>query len=345
MPTLALPSEPMTFCRVDLTNPLDPWSDECAEHISILLQSHSDQSLELLHPNVDFRLPLLTVLYIDSTKAGGRAPGRFAELLKLPNFPDTTLGSWGSPDSYDHAKLAMYWYMALFQDPLHAKNDLIDGIMHIFERTMNHCSELRVSTLNLLGVIMKHLRATTTSLDISREDPPSGDNLTLSCTLPSGTRPLHRIRASNPWVLLHLDTLFVQSSIFVQEDRADLGCPETPEKVFIAKARLALYDEPEEGGEHEHVAAHKPDPKITRSAQVHLSGASVWLLSASLLLSILTAPRCSFQKLSDMSGLKTLLKCFVMGIMSSHGNSWWAILSPNGPHSHLLGVVPLRQFS
>jgi len=267
-PTHALPSDPMTFCRVDHTNPLDLWSGECAERISILLQPHSDQSLEFLHPNMDFRLPLLAALYIDSTKAGGGAPGAFADLLKVRNFPDITLDSWGWPDSYDHAKLAIYWYMALFQVPPHdggSKNDPIDGIIHLFGLTMTHSSEFTVSALYLLGVIMKHLRATTTSLDISREDPPSGDNLTLSYTPPSGSRSSHGIRASNPWVLLHLDTLFVQSSIFVQEDRADLGYPDTPEKVFIAKARLALYDELEEGGEHEHVTAHQPDPKLLQS--------------------------------------------------------------------------------
>jgi len=267
-PTPALPSDRMTFCRVDLTNPLDLWSDECVERISILLQSHSDQSLESLHPNVDSRLPLLAALYIDSTKAGGRAPGSFAELLKLPNFAVITLDSWGWPDSYDHAKLAMYWYMALFQDPPHdggSKNDPIDGITRLFELAMTHSSEFTVSALYLLGVIMKHLRATTTALDISRGDPPSGDNLTLSCTLPSGSHSSHTTRASDPWVLLHLDTLFVQSSIFFQEDRADLGYPDTPERVFIAKARLALYDELEEGGEHQHVTAHRPDPRLLQS--------------------------------------------------------------------------------
>jgi len=267
-PTPVLPSEPMTFCRVDLTTPLDLWSGECANRISALLQSHSDQSLESSHPNVDFRLPLLAALYIDSTNAGGDAPGSFAKLLALRNFPDITLDSWGWPDSYDHAKLATYWYMALFRDPLHdrgSKNDPIDGIIGLFELTMTHSSEFTVSALYLLGVIMKHLRATTTSLDISREDPPLGDNLTLSCTLPSGSRASRAIRASDPWVLLHLDTLVVQSSIFVQEDGADLGCPDTPEKVFIAKARLALYDELEEGGEHERVTAHMLDSKLLQS--------------------------------------------------------------------------------
>jgi len=267
LPTPVPPSTPMTFCRVDLTNPLDLWSDECVERISILLESHSHQSLELLHPNVDFRLPLLAALYIDSTKAGDRAPGSFADLLKRPNFADITLDSWGWPDSYDHAKLAMYWYMALFQDPPHdggSKNDPIGGIVHLFELTITHSSEFTVSALNLMGVIMKHLRATTTALDISREDPSSGDILTLSCILPSGTHSSHAIPASNPWVLLHLDTLFVPGSISVPEDRADLGYPDTPERVFIAKARLALYDKLE-GGEHERVAAHKPDPRLLQS--------------------------------------------------------------------------------
>jgi len=267
-PTPVPPSDPMTFCLVGNTDPLDLWSGECAERISTLLQSHSDQSLEFLHPNMEFRLPLLAALYIDSTKAGGRASGAFADLLRVRNFPDITLDSWGWHDSYDHAKLAMYWYMALFQEPPHdggSRNDPIDGILHLFGLTMTHSSEFTVSALYLLGVIMKHLRATTTSLDISREDPPSGDNLAISYTLPSGSRSSHIIRASNPWVLLHLDTLFVQSSIFVQEDGADLGYPDTPEKVFIAKARLALYDELEEGGEHEHVTAYQPDPRLLQS--------------------------------------------------------------------------------
>ena len=266
LPMTILTSESMTFCQVDLTNPLDLWSNKCAELTRALLQSHNDLPLYHYGRVGDFRLPLLAALYIESTKAGGHALDMFATLPKLSHIDGITLDTWGWSDSYDHVKLANYWYVALFRkqvDSLHGQNALFQGIEHVIMRTIAHCSESWLSSVHLLGFAVKHLCATTTSQNLSRwrNDLQYDGDLTLNC--PPSSRS-HRVKTPDPWILLHLDTLFVQSSVFLPEDIENLGCPDELWKVFIAKARLALYDRAEEG-EHKHTPAHKRDPQMLKS--------------------------------------------------------------------------------
>jgi hypothetical protein len=85
----------------------------------------------------------------------------------------------------------------------------------------------------------------------------------LRCTLPSGPTEHWAIGPFNPWLLLHLETLFAQSSLILPEECDRLGSPDTPEEVYIAKARLALYDSLE-AAEHKETKLLKPDPQLLR---------------------------------------------------------------------------------
>jgi len=107
----------MTFHQVDA---LDLWSDHCVELASALLQPHTHWSgLSAADHVLMFQLPLISALYIDSTRQAGRASATFATLLKLSDIRDITMSTWVWADVYDHTKLFGYWYMAIFQKPLY----------------------------------------------------------------------------------------------------------------------------------------------------------------------------------------------------------------------------------
>ena len=65
------------------------------------------------------------------------------------------------------------------------------------------------------------------------------------------------------WVLLHLDTLLSPKPYIRPEEAGKLKWSDTPEKVYIAKARLDLYDSLADVG-HEAEKRPKPDPGLLR---------------------------------------------------------------------------------
>jgi len=276
----------MTFHRVDV---LDLWSDHCVELASALLQPHTHWS----ETNADhvwmFQLPLIAALYIDSTRQAVRVSTTFAKLLEVTNIPDITMGAWAWVDVYDQTKLAGYWYMALFQEPIYhdgIQNSPFQDIGNVIAQTIQRCSEIRLFALYLLDASVKHLHATeNSSIDLTRSSSWLGRSaLALSCTLPTNVIN-HRMVVSehfDPWVFFHLDTLFPRSSILMPEEFEQLEWTDTPEQVHIATSRLILYDrvEREEHGEMKHP---RPDPQelkmfLWSKDYVVCTGAFKWCL-------------------------------------------------------------------
>jgi len=254
----------MTFHRLDA---LDLWSDPCVEFASALLQPNTDWSETNSHDIWMFQLPLIAALYIDSTRHAGRARTAFSNLLTLPHIPDIAIGTWARTGPYGHVNLAVYWYMALFGEPLYPPGSPSQDIGHVIMQTVIHCSEIRLSALYLLDASVKHLHATaTSSIELTRYTFVNASSiLALSYTLPTGkiNHDIPEHKSINPWVLFHLDTLLVRSSILTPVEFEQLEWTETPEQVHIAKARLALYD-PSEGEEHNGTGRLRPDPQVLK---------------------------------------------------------------------------------
>jgi len=278
----------MTFHQVDA---LDLWSDHCVELASALLQPHTRRSGTDAHHVWWFQLSLIAVLYIDSTRRGGRASTTFAKLLKLPNITGITLRTWRHPDAYDHLKLAGYRYMVLFQEPLYLPGTLnspFQDIGHVIMQTIDHCSEITLSALHLLDDSVKHLHTTaSSSINLNRhnDDFFFRDILTLHYTLPTGPikHSAFQYNLVNPWVPFHLDTLFPQSSILTPAQFEQLKWTDTPEQVHIARARLALYDS-FEGEEYKETELLRPDPQVIKmflgsNDYVVCTGAFKWCLN------------------------------------------------------------------
>jgi len=280
-----------TFSQIGV---LDLWSDHCVELASALLQPHTpwpgddDDDDDIWQ----FQLPLIAALYIDSTRQAGRASNAFVKLLKLPNITGITMTTWAYPDVYDRMKLAGYWYMALFQEPLYhpnTQNSPFQNIGHVIMQTIEHCSEITLSVLSLLDHSVKHLRATASSLinlEI-RASWPHNKSLVLVCTLPTGpishSADEHWRKMFNPWVLFHLESLFPQSSILAPMEVEQLKWTDTPEQVHIAKARLALYDS-FEGEDRKETKQLRVDPQVLKmflwsKDYVVCTGALKWCLN------------------------------------------------------------------
>jgi len=244
----------MTFHHVDA---LGLWSGRCVELASALLQPHTHWSGTDAHSVWIFQLPLIAALYIDSTRQAGHASTTFAKLLKLPNIRDITMSTWNWADAYDHTKLVGYWYMALFQELLHLDyseaSPFLD-IGRVLIGIIRHCHKRGLSALRLLDTFVKHLSPTASSSSnlLFRDDHY------LYCKVPGGH--ITPGISVDPWTLLHLDTLFVQSSIIHPQELVQLQCTDTPEHLHIAKARLALYDSLE-GEETKHI---KPDAHVLK---------------------------------------------------------------------------------
>ena len=259
--TVLTASEPksVTFRQV---GELDLWSDDCVELASSLLQpqahcpgSHTDTICK-------FQLALIAALYMDSTKQAGHTSA-FAKLLRLTNLPYIAKDTWGWADAYDQTKLAGYWYMVLFQEPIYQQysvNSPVHDIGYIIIQTIKHCSKITLSALHLLDISIQHLCAmASSSSNLLTRD--ADDNLRLRWNPPGGPIAHYAPGPFNPWILLHLDTLVSQSSVLHQRELEQLEWDDTLEQVHIAQARLALYDS-SQAHEYKEAKQLKPDPYL-----------------------------------------------------------------------------------
>ena len=258
----------VTFHQVD---GLDLWSDDCVELASGLLQPdthwlrpHSHLSRPSAHGVSKFQLALIAALYIDSTKRAGHATTAFKHLLKLINIATITEKTWGWTVVYDQTKLASYWHMALFQQPLYQYNSPVQDIGYVVIKTIERCSETKLSVLHLFDICAKHLCAMASSS--SNLFPRDRGNGHFKWTTPSG-HITHVVRPRfDDWVLLHLDTLFSPDSIIKNYELMRLQWADTTEQVHIAKARLALYDSSQGEGAKQlkQLKRLKPDPHLLK---------------------------------------------------------------------------------
>ena len=250
----------VTFDQVD---ELDLWSDECIGLASALLNDWLEPDIlfpqSSVHDVLNFQFALITALYIDSTKQADHASTTLTSFFRPANIMNITKETLQWTDVYDQAKLASYWYMALFQQPLEYEYGVQD-IRFVILEAIVCCSEIRLPALHLLDFSMKDLCAMAC--------PPStlftmhryGDHLTWTAP---GSQVTDKHWLFNDWVLLHLDTLFSPSHIIHPNELAQLEWADTPEQVHIAKARLALYDAlQEQGKELMQTQQFKPEPDL-----------------------------------------------------------------------------------
>ena len=255
--TILTNSESMTFHQVDT---LDLWSKDCVELASALLQlpTHLYGSADKVWK---IQLGLIAALYIDSNKQMGQPPTVFAHLLRLTNIPEIKMTTWGWADTYDQTRLAGYWYMAAFQEPIYqpySENSPVQDIGYIIMQIIQHHSEIRLSALHLLDFSVKYLCGRSSSLTMGLD----GD-FRLEWADTNGLVTNFAFRPFNPWIPLHLDTLFFPSSILSQRDLEleKLEWTGTPELVHIAMDRLALYDSLV-GNEYRGAKKFMPEPAL-----------------------------------------------------------------------------------
>jgi hypothetical protein len=251
LPGTVSPSESvrMTFCQVDGVDALDLWSEECIQLVTDLLQW--DWSADWDH---DFQIALIAALYIDSTKQV-HARSTFADIVRYTRITEIQLRF---SDAYDNGKLAVYWYMAVFQTPLDHDRYPLGTLYDVIRSIIDEHSTLQLSGLHILEIAVKHVHKTAS---------PSSHWLErwqvwLTVTAP-GEAPGKALGVVDHWVLLHLETLLAPQHYLLPEEVKELEWPDTPEKVHIAKARLVLYDSLAEA-EHQGSKGPIPDPELLR---------------------------------------------------------------------------------
>ena len=261
LPGTVLTASASQFVTFHQSDPLDLWSDHCVGLASALLQPHTHWSGPSAGNVWKFQLALVAALYIDSTKRAGHATVAFGNLLTLTNIPNITENTWDWVDVYDRTKLAGYWHMALFRDPIYQDNSPFRDLAYVITQTIGHLSDPRLSALHLLDISVKHLRGMASSSSNFVIGNANEDSF-----VQIAHDDLDGYRASgpfNPWILLHLDTLFSPKSILHRRVLEQLEWADTPEQVHIAKARLARYDSLQ--GEGYQGAEHlKPEPHFLK---------------------------------------------------------------------------------
>jgi len=241
---------PMTFCRVDSTDALGLWSQDCIQSVKDLLQRGLTLSLGIL---TDFRLSLIAALYIDSTKQA-HARSHFADLLNYTNITELPVLYSGAYDG----KLAIYLYMAVFRKPFEHDHDPLAALDRVIRGILYEFSPLQLSGLRILEIAVKHLHKTAApSLDWLKRPQLSHYVFSPDPTTP---RVPHRV---DDWILLHLNTLIASKPSLRLEKVEKLEWSDTPEKVYIANARLDLYDSLADIG-HEADKVSKPDPGLLK---------------------------------------------------------------------------------
>jgi len=240
---------PMTFCRVDSTDALGLWSQDCIQSVKDLLQWDPTPSVEIL---TEFRLSLIAALYIDSTKQA-HARSHFADLLNYTNITDLT---FLYPGAYDDGKLAIYLYMAVFRKPFKYVHDPLAALDRVIRGIIYELSPLQLSGLRVLDIAVKHLHKIAA---------PSLDWLKMLPSYPFVSSPdtVFALRLVGDWIWLHLDTLIAPKPYLFLEKVEELEWSDIPEKVYIAKARLDLYDSLADIG-HEADKVSKPDPGLLK---------------------------------------------------------------------------------
>ena len=236
---------PLTFCQVDGIDTLDLWSEDCIQLIKDLLQWYQDD---------DFQLSLIAALYIDSTKHA-HARTTFEGLLK-----DTRIANIRSrfSDAYDHGKLAVYWYMALSQQPLDQEGHPPAGVYNVIEKTISVDSTLGVSGLHIMEIAVKHVHKTAPLPSDWLEKRSYGLRL-----VPPGEQYARSFITVDRWVLLHLDTLLATQLYLPPEEVKWLKWTDTPEKVHVASAHLDRYGSSAKAG-HQEANEPKPDLELLR---------------------------------------------------------------------------------
>ena len=240
---------PMTFCPVDGIGALDLWSEDSIQFVRDLLQWDWG-----LYWNHDIQLSLIAALYIDSTKQA-HARSTFTALLKYTKI--TRIGLQ-NPDAYDHGKLAGYWYMALTQQILDQDRDPIATLYGVIENVILQHSTLQLPGLHILEIAVKHVQKTAPRASDWLEMRPTG----LKLKYPDNRFNVPMFNVDH-WVLLHLETLLAPQSYLLPEEVKELKWSDTPEKVYIANARLGLYDSLAKA-EHDGTKGPKPDPELLR---------------------------------------------------------------------------------
>ena len=240
---------PTTFCQVDGIDALDLWSGDCIQFVKDVLQ------WDCITPRHDeLCIPLIAALYIDSTKQA-HARSTFADLLKYTRI--TTVRSQYS-EAYVDGKFAIYSFMAVSQKPLDQRRYPTAALYDVIEKAISDHATLQLSGLHILEIAVKHVHKTAS--------PPSN----WLTKLPFGLQvvgPVPHVRIPlvhvDPWILLHLDTLLAPETYLYSEDVKELNWTETPERVHIASARLALYDSLARA-EREGAKGPQPDPELLR---------------------------------------------------------------------------------
>jgi hypothetical protein len=242
---------PMMFRPVAGVDALDLWNEDYTRFAKDLLQwdwgSYSHHG---------FQVSLIAALYIDSTKQA-QSRATFANLLKCTRI--THIQSPNS-DAYDHGKLAVYWYMALTQKPLdHGQDcDPIDTLYGVIESIITEHSTFQLPGLHVLEIAVRHLNKMAPSSSTWLERVSFG-----LATIAPDERCHPLSSGVDHWALLHLETLLAPQRFLLPEEVKELTWSDTPEKVYIAKARLDLYRSLAKA-EPEGSKAVKPDPDLLR---------------------------------------------------------------------------------
>ena len=249
---------PITFYQVAGIDALDLWSEDCIQFVASLLQRDWGS-----YWHNDIQLSLIAALYIGSIESTKQANThhtleRLLEHTKITNIQSLYSGS------YDGGKLAVYWYMALSQEPLgHSYDDMenviifrepLDHLYDVIGNTITKHSTLQLSGLRILEIAVKHVHKTATH-------PSDWLERRLFTFIVNNTS--RSVIGVDHWVWLHLETILAPQCYLLPKEVRQLKWSDTPEKTYIAMARLDLYDSLARV-DYEGALGPAPDPELLR---------------------------------------------------------------------------------
>ena len=239
----------MMFRQVEGVDALELWSEDCIRITRDLLRQRWSGGW-----NNDFQISLIAALYIDSTMKP-HARSTFAELVTDAGVTDNQLKF---SESYEPGMLAVYQYLAISQKPLDQDRYPRASLYDVITNYIQYRSVLPLSDLHILEIAVKHLHQSVS--------PSSGwlkrEEFVLRIKDPD-TENGTSLRWGDDWILLHLETLLAPQSYLLPEEVKELKWSDTPEKVYIANARLAIYDSLA-NAEDEGAMGPKPDPELLK---------------------------------------------------------------------------------